>query len=106
MILKSAFKDNSCLEKAMVMGGSLIAKDKIFSGFDHLQGYAFLDKRYAQYFWFTQSEIDYLLPPLHPASLTYETPEVLYDDVRSYSNFEEIYLKARRLHMPLLYGHL
>lgn len=61
-LLGSALKDNSSLEKAVITGIAKISKESMFSGLNNLRTYTILDKKYAQYFGFTQGEVEGLLP--------------------------------------------
>jgi hypothetical protein len=61
-MLGSAFKDNPSLEKAVMTGITRVAQESMFSGLNNLKCYTMLDKQYAQYFGFTQDEVEALLP--------------------------------------------
>ena len=56
-ILGRALKDNSCLDKAVMMGITKVPEESIFSGFDNIDGYSMLREQYGQYFGFTESEV-------------------------------------------------
>ena len=61
--LGSALKDNIYLEKSVLTGICRVSQESLFSGLNHVQTYTVLDEGYAQYFGFTQDEVDTLLPP-------------------------------------------
>jgi hypothetical protein len=61
-MLGAAFKDNISLEKAVLTGIARVAKESMFSGLNNVQCYTMLDAQYAQYFGFTQDEVEALLP--------------------------------------------
>jgi hypothetical protein len=56
-LLSSGLKDNDFIHKAAVTGILRVAKENIFSGLNNLSVNAFLDKAYAEYFGFTESEV-------------------------------------------------
>lgn len=59
--LSSVLKDNVHLQKGILTGILRVAKESIFSGLNHLEVYSILKEPYAQYFGFTQPELDKLL---------------------------------------------
>jgi hypothetical protein len=54
-------KDNKQIEKTVMTGILGLAKGDIFSGFNHLTVYGVLNNKYAQYFGFTEKEINNLM---------------------------------------------
>ncbi len=62
ILLGSALKDNGDLEKAIMTGIARVAKESMFSGLNNLKCCTILDEQYAQYFGFTQDEVESLLP--------------------------------------------
>lgn len=59
--LSSALKDNVHLQKGVLTGILRVAKESIFSGLNHLAVYSILKEPCAQYFGFTQPELEQLL---------------------------------------------
>ena len=57
----SAFKDNSHLCKGVITGILRVSKEGMFSGLNNIDVYSLLSDKYAQYFGFTQEEVDVLL---------------------------------------------
>ena len=57
-LLSSVFKDNLCLQFGFLTGILRIAKESLFSGLNNLVVDTVMDKKYAGYFGFTQSEVD------------------------------------------------
>lgn len=60
-LFESAFKTNESLEFAVVTGCLRISKESIFTGLNNLKVVSVLDESYAEYFGFTQTEVDSLL---------------------------------------------
>lgn len=60
-LFESAFKTNESLEFAIVTGCLRISKESIFTGLNNLKVVSVLDESYAEYFGFTQTEVDSLL---------------------------------------------
>ncbi len=60
-VLGSALKDNPFLAKAVLTGIARVAKESMFSGLNNLKCYTLLDPGYAQYFGFTQNEVESLI---------------------------------------------
>ncbi len=60
-ILGQALKDNKpnerILEKAIITGITRIGQESIFSGLNNLEVYSVLEKKYGQYFGFTEEEV-------------------------------------------------
>ncbi len=71
--LSAGLKDNSALEKGVLMGILRVAKDSIFSGLNNLIVCTVLDRPYANHFGFTQPEVQSVL---ESAGLTAAEPEV------------------------------
>ncbi|MEN0016397.1 MAG: AAA family ATPase, partial [Bacteroidota bacterium] len=63
-LLGKCFKDNPCLEKGIMTGILRIAKADLFSGINNFREYSLLDKRYAEHFGFTDTEVSDLFE--HP----------------------------------------
>ena len=59
-LISAALKDNRCLEKGIMTGILRISKDSMLSGLNHLKVYTILDKKYTEYFGFTDKELDIL----------------------------------------------
>ena len=57
----SGIKDNSYIEKAVVTGVFKIAKSGLWTGMNNSKDYSILSDKYAQYFGFTESEVEALL---------------------------------------------
>lgn len=53
----TAFKDNQYLAFSVLTGILRIAKESIFSGFNNIRVYSVLDKKYSEYFGFTEEEV-------------------------------------------------
>ena len=60
-LLGDALKDNNYLYKGVLTGISDAAKADIFSGANNVETYSLLDKKYAEYFGFTEDEVVALL---------------------------------------------
>ncbi|CAG8782567.1 38304_t:CDS:2 [Gigaspora margarita] len=61
-ILGNALKSNNTyLKKAVLIGILKIAKANIFSGLNNVAEYGLLNKRFTEYYGFTQNEVDNLL---------------------------------------------
>ncbi|GBU23471.1 hypothetical protein R83H12_00082 [Fibrobacteria bacterium R8-3-H12] len=60
-LLSSAFKDNAHLQLSVITGCLRISKESIFTGLNNLKIVSIISKNYAEYFGFTQNEIDALL---------------------------------------------
>ena len=60
-LFESALKTNESLEFSIVTGCLRISKESIFTGLNNLKVVSVLDKSYAEYFGFTQDEVDNLL---------------------------------------------
>ncbi|CAI2194814.1 17075_t:CDS:1 [Funneliformis geosporum] len=59
--LGSALKQNQYLEKGVLTGVFRIAKASLLSGLNNVVEYSLLDKRFSEYYGFTQDEVDDLL---------------------------------------------
>lgn len=51
-------KDNVYFYKAVITGILRISKENLFSGLNHIEVYSFLSPKYAEYFGFTEIEVD------------------------------------------------
>ena len=60
-IFKNGTKGNEYVEKTVMIGSLLLAKDKLLSGFDHFSDYTVHHCTFSEHFGFTQHEIDHLL---------------------------------------------
>jgi hypothetical protein len=60
-----AFQDNIYLEKGVITGILRIAQASIFSDLNNIDTYSLLRRMYAEYFGFTQNEVDTLLAVAH-----------------------------------------
>ena len=60
-LMSSSLKDNEFLEFAVVTGCLRISKDSIFTGTNNFASYSVLNKRFSEYFGFTESEVDAML---------------------------------------------
>ena len=78
-INETTFKDNDYLEKGLITGVFRIAKANLFSTLNNLNEYNILDKRFFEYYGFTQQEVEYLLNQ-------YEVPESLARDIKDWYN--------------------
>lgn len=57
-LLGAGIKDNSNMKKAVVTGVFKIAKSGIWTGMNNSSDYSILSKQYAQYFGFTENEVE------------------------------------------------
>ncbi|OQA73135.1 MAG: putative AAA-ATPase [bacterium ADurb.Bin243] len=57
-LLSGALKGNNYLEKSVLTGILRVAKESIFSGLNNLKVSTLLDERYAEYFGFTEEEVE------------------------------------------------
>lgn len=71
--LGETLKDNPHLYKAVITGILRVSKENLFSGLNHLEVYPFLHPKYAEYFGFTESEVDALFKK---AGLTHDTKQI------------------------------
>jgi ribosome maturation factor RimP len=76
---ETTFKGNNYLEKGLITGVFRIAKANLFSGLNNLNEYNILDKKFFQYYGFTQQEVEYLLKQ-------YRVPEDLAQDIKDWYN--------------------
>jgi len=60
-LLGSAFKDNPHLQLAVITGCLRVSKESIFTGLNNLDTASVLDRKYSEYFGFTQREADAML---------------------------------------------
>ena len=60
-LMSSSLKDNEFLEFAVVTGCLRISKESIFTGTNNFASYSVLNKRFSEYFGFTESEVDTML---------------------------------------------
>lgn len=60
-IMGAALKNNEYLEKGLITGVFRIAKSSLFSDLNNIVEYTFLNNAFAEYYGFTQDEVDYLL---------------------------------------------
>ena len=60
-MLSSALKGNDSLKFGVVTGCLRIAKESIFTGLNNFKSYSILDRRFSNFFGFTEKEIDLLL---------------------------------------------
>ena len=60
-LLSGALKDNSYLFKGVLTGIYRVAKESIFSGLNNLSVFTLMEKDYATYFGFTETEVEELL---------------------------------------------
>ncbi|KLL04405.1 MAG: hypothetical protein MRERV_4c009 [Mycoplasmataceae bacterium RV_VA103A] len=77
--LGSALKQNQYLEKGVLTGVFRIAKASLFSGLNNVAEYSLLDKRFSEYYGFTQDEVDDLL--------TNKVPDIVdQNDIKNWYN--------------------
>ena len=60
-LFESALKTNACLELAVITGCLRISKESIFTGLNNLEVHSVLSDSYAEYFGFTQGEVEKML---------------------------------------------
>lgn len=60
-LFESALKTNDSLEFAVITGCLRISQESIFTGLNHLDVISVLDNHYAEYFGFTQQEVNEML---------------------------------------------
>ncbi len=60
-VFSGALKSNNYLEKAVITGILRVAKESLFSDVNNLEVYSLLRNEYAQYFGFTEEEVDNIL---------------------------------------------
>lgn len=56
-LFESALKTNEYLQSAVITGCMKISKESIFTGLNHLNVISVLDKKYSEYFGFTEREV-------------------------------------------------
>ncbi len=59
-LMSAALKDDRHLDKGIMTGILRISKDSMLSGLNNLKVYTILDKKYSEYFEFTDDELDML----------------------------------------------
>ncbi|BFD46153.1 MAG: AAA family ATPase [Rickettsia endosymbiont of Sergentomyia squamirostris] len=57
----SSLKGNTCVEKGVITGILRVAKANLFSDLNNVSEYTLLDKKFAKFYGFTQTEVDELL---------------------------------------------
>jgi hypothetical protein len=57
----SSLKGNTCVEKGVITGILRVAKANLFSDLNNVSEYTLLDKKFAKFYGFTQTEVDALL---------------------------------------------
>ncbi len=62
--LSDGLKDNPFIFKGILTGIYRVSKESVFSGLNNLKVYSVFDEKYAPYFGFTDSDIDYLIKAL------------------------------------------
>ena len=60
-IMSTALKDNEFLQLAVITGCLRIAKESIFTGTNNFASYSVIDRRFSEYFGFTDEEVDTML---------------------------------------------
>jgi len=60
-LFSSGLKGNNSIYKAVLTGILRVAKESLFSGVNNVKIYSVLDKKYAEYFGFTEQEVDKLI---------------------------------------------
>jgi len=60
-LLSGAFKDNPHIKTGVITGCLRVSKESIFTGLNNLDTASVLDKKYSEYFGFTQLETDAML---------------------------------------------
>lgn len=60
-LLEAGIKDNNNMKKAIITGVFKIAKSGLWTGMNNSSDYSILSKKYAQYFGFTENEVENLL---------------------------------------------
>ncbi len=76
-INEATFKGNDYLQKGLITGVFRIAKANLFSGLNNLSEYNILNKEFAQYYGFTEEEVQNLL-------YQYDVPNDLSQDIREW----------------------
>jgi len=59
-IMSSALKDNLALKKGIMTGVLRVSKDSMLSGLNNLKVYTTLDRKYSEFFGFTDTDLDFL----------------------------------------------
>jgi hypothetical protein len=59
-LMSNTFKDNDALHKGVMTGILRVSKDSMLSGLNNLEVYTILDKKYREYFGFSDKELDKL----------------------------------------------
>ena len=78
-VFKTDANDSEYLAKGFITGILRIAKADLFSGLNNLVEHNALSENYAQYYAFTQDEVNYLLDK-------YNVPKNLADDIKDWYN--------------------
>ncbi len=105
-LLESAFKTNGNLEFAVITGCLRISKESIFTGLNNLEILSVLDENYAEYFGFTQKEVEEMLGDFGIAQKQQEVREwyngYLFGGTEVYNPWSVInYVKAAAGGMPV-----
>ena len=82
----ATFKTNQYLKQGLITGILRIAKANLFSDLNNVREYTLLDKRYAQYYGFTQEEVEELLNKVPTAT----PPEKIQHWYNGYTFGDEI----------------
>ena len=82
----TTFKTNKYLKQGLITGILRIAKANLFSDLNNVREYTLLDKRYAQYYGFTQEEVEELLNKVPTAT----PPEKIQHWYNGYTFGDEI----------------
>ena len=82
----ATFKTNQYLKQGLITGILRIAKANLFSDLNNVREYTLLDKRYAQYYGFTQAEVEELLSKVPTAT----PPEKIQHWYNGYTFGDEI----------------
>lgn len=81
--LGASLKDNPYLEKAVLTGILRVSKESIFSGLNHLKVYTLLQRRYGEFFGFTEQEVIRLL---EKSKLINQPEDPMLQDVKTWYN--------------------
>lgn len=80
-LFESALKTNESLEFAVITGCLRITKESIFTGLNNLKIHSVLEHDFAEFFGFTQKEVDFLLSSYNLSKKTEEVKQ-WYDGYR------------------------
>ncbi|MEY8392156.1 AAA family ATPase [Lachnospiraceae bacterium] len=102
-LFESALKTNECLELAVITGCLRISKESIFTGLNNLEINSVMNADYAEYFGFTDTEVEHILDYYGLTEKKTELQEwyngYLFGNTQIYNPWSVInYVKSKSIH--------